>query len=698
MEESFRNLLSVILENEEEIEQGNYTKIQINQELVIKSLRSLLPSKEFNLSLSFKDAVVISKFFYDKREFELVIKLIGNFLKFQDLNLNSDIENYYVRLWQFLAMSHLNLEHYYEAIFCIRKTFLYLSKVVLYKERIFDSIAQVYSRIGSIQDAEHFFFESLKIKREKMDILGISVSYGGLASNFIKGGSWKRALACIRILKYTSQKTKNEYGIFLANTLSIQIFNESRENTIFLDNEIKDRFEVLPKKYSLQIASLIDQNQKTIKTDYLRFGNQAYISFLLEATRAQIFFETISLSSLDKLREELELRSPNSLASFNRLLGFKAAKENKFLDAFTFLEIAESLYSSSELHIEAINIIREKAKLFFYLKKREQGEAELIKAIKKCESLNLENLAEAFEKELKEKNELSWVKVKLQRYVGTNLTNNFLLGGQLNSINEATISFSDLRDFTKISESLSDESLIDFLNHYFNAMTKIIHENNGYVDKYIGDAILFVNHLYSNTSSHAGDAIRIALSMKEELKFLNIKFVTMGLPEIKIGIGIHSGKIFSGMVGPISRREYTVIGDTVNTSSRLESISKKYGFPIIISEESINQIKEKEKVDFLIVEIDEILVKGKEQSLKIFTAFQSSESTTDVGKDCIFFDRAYESFKNKKFLDALEFLEKITTSDFNVLRTIYKDRISNLQNYPEQKLDKFFYITKYNDK
>lgn len=155
----------------------------------------------------------------------------------------------------------------------------------------------------------------------------------------------------------------------------------------------------------------------------------------------------------------------------------------------------------------------------------------------------------------------------------------------------ATVFFSDIRGFTSMSERMSPDEVVIMLNEYMTEMVKIIQKHHGVVDKYVGDAIMALWGVPNPSSDDAANCVRAALEMREALQTLNMKRRNKGSPELKIGMGIHTGEVLAGNIGSESRLEYTVIGDTVNQASRLESSTKEIGADILISDTTHALIK-----------------------------------------------------------------------------------------------------------
>ncbi len=181
----------------------------------------------------------------------------------------------------------------------------------------------------------------------------------------------------------------------------------------------------------------------------------------------------------------------------------------------------------------------------------------------------------------------------------------------------ATVFFSDIRSFTAISENMSPEDVVEFLNAYMTRMVDCVEVTYGVVDKFIGDAIMAVWGAPVSQGSPMRDAdfaIRACLMMRRSLLDFNKDRGTPDKPILRIGCGINTGYVLAGQIGSSKRMEYTVIGDTVNTASRIEALNKPFGTDILISENTYKLLK-----DRIIVEpMQPIKVKGKVAPLQIY--------------------------------------------------------------------------------
>ena len=178
---------------------------------------------------------------------------------------------------------------------------------------------------------------------------------------------------------------------------------------------------------------------------------------------------------------------------------------------------------------------------------------------------------------------------------------------------DLTVLFSDIRNFTTISEGLDPGELGRLMNDYLGAMTAIIRRNRGTLDKYIGDAIMAFWGAPVADSDHARHAVLTALAMQREIRRLDEPFRARGWPALHAGIGINTGTMTVGDMGSAVRKAYTVLGDAVNAGARLEGLTKEYGVDILVGEATKAQVK-----DMVFREIDRVRPKGKGEPLAIY--------------------------------------------------------------------------------
>ena len=215
----------------------------------------------------------------------------------------------------------------------------------------------------------------------------------------------------------------------------------------------------------------------------------------------------------------------------------------------------------------------------------------------------------------------------------------------------AVVLFSDIRGFTALSEQLSPDEVFLFLNEYLSRMEPSIRENDGFVDKYLGDAIMAL-FTQEDSRSCADNAIRAALGMKSALKKFNKERKGVGVAPVEIGIGLHFGKVIIGTVGGGERMDSTAIGDTVNVASRVEGASKIYRVPLVVTEDVVDTLPEGHgyRLRFL----DRVRVMGREQPIGLFEVRGTSQEpnhAVDLAWIALF-EKASQDYFAGKFADA----------------------------------------------
>jgi adenylate cyclase len=209
-----------------------------------------------------------------------------------------------------------------------------------------------------------------------------------------------------------------------------------------------------------------------------------------------------------------------------------------------------------------------------------------------------------------------WLRRSFARYLGNELIDELVqdpsrlrLGGERRTL---TVLFSDIRDFTTLSERLDPEQLVSFLNTYLTPMTQAVLAEQGLLDKYIGDAVMAVFGAPLPRVQHADQGLRTVLRMHEALAELTPLLAQQGL-ELKIGIGINTGEMVVGNMGSAERFDYTVVGDAVNLASRLEGLTKVYGAFCLVGEATVRAAGP----GFRFREVDRVQVKGKREPVAI---------------------------------------------------------------------------------
>ena len=255
---------------------------------------------------------------------------------------------------------------------------------------------------------------------------------------------------------------------------------------------------------------------------------------------------------------------------------------------------------------------------------------------------------------------------------------------------EATILFSDIRSFTDLSEPLSPQELMDFLNDYLKMMNMSIMVNHGFVDKFIGDAVMAIFDKTEQSTNDARNALNAGMGMLQVLGTMNQKRQRQGQVPISIGIGIHTGPVVFGTLGFEERMDSTVLGDAVNLASRLEGLTKYYGASLLFSDQTLTTLGGQHD-NLLFREIDRVMVKGRKQAVTIFELFNSDRADVQSAKKAVMenFEEPVSLYRNQKWNEAEQiFLELAVNHPLDSLPTIYAERCQEMkQNSPPADWD-----------
>lgn len=243
---------------------------------------------------------------------------------------------------------------------------------------------------------------------------------------------------------------------------------------------------------------------------------------------------------------------------------------------------------------------------------------------------------------------------------------------------EVSILFSDIRGFTSLSEKMSPQDVTEMLRAYFTPMTGVITETGGTLDKFIGDAIMAFWNAPLDVPDHQDCAVKAALGMLSELKILNKEIKERWDIEIKIGLGIHSGRVSVGNMGSQDLFDYTIIGDNVNLASRVEGLTKAYGLALLVTE----PVKEACGADLVFQEVDCVRVKGKKEPVILYTAFEP-EQGNGIKEELEFHRQALIHYKNREFEEAGGIFARLSDQKPEVkLYSLYHQRCRDLKKNP----------------
>ena len=244
---------------------------------------------------------------------------------------------------------------------------------------------------------------------------------------------------------------------------------------------------------------------------------------------------------------------------------------------------------------------------------------------------------------------------------------------------DMSVLFSDVRDFTSISEGLTPEGLKDMMNAYLTEMTEVIQEKRGTIDKYIGDAIMAFWGAPLNDAEHAIHGLEAALAMQKRIRALDTDFVKRGWPILHIGVGLNCGEMNVGDMGSRFRRAYTVMGDAVNIASRLEGLTKEYGIGILVTDNVVKAAQ-----GFVYRETDRVVVKGRQEGISIYEPIGKVGEIGDTQlQEIDRFHKALELYRKQRWDEAETLLKSLAAAaPDSKLYKLYIKRIAHFRENP----------------
>ena len=251
------------------------------------------------------------------------------------------------------------------------------------------------------------------------------------------------------------------------------------------------------------------------------------------------------------------------------------------------------------------------------------------------------------------------VKSTMSRYMDPGLADQLLEGGEDilgGKSTMATILFSDIRQFTTLTEELGAQGTVSLLNEYFTIMVECIQREGGMLDKFIGDAIMAAFGIPIAHDDDEDRAMRAAIAMINALNHWNRERMSQGKKPVKMGLGLNTDVIVSGNIGSPKRMDYTLIGDGVNLASRLESLCKRYHASILISENTYKRLRG----TYRIREVDRVVVKGKTETVGVYEVldYHSAESFPNLMEAVNHFQEGLQKYRNQQWDRAVQSFEK----------------------------------------
>jgi class 3 adenylate cyclase len=563
----------------------------------------LLLDKDFSQSASFKYLLFFLGVTYNQSRFSEEIIRIENFLYNRQQLLSAFESGIYYHLKGYMY-SKKGTDQYHIVFDALNKSFEYLKSAKCkaakyYLARVSDTYGQVLQTIGFYRDALVLFQESLKIKKAFKDQHAMALTYGNIGRLYLEIGDFKQG---IKHLEY-----------------DFEIIRQS-PHTEYMQSKLLNQIAMgwMEINKSSYAKKLIDQSMVFSK----KAGFESY--FFTLYTLAYYYMQSLEIDKFRKTISKLQkiLSTENSAvcsgifqSRIDYLTGMIALFNNKPLKAHNLFRKTVDTFMS-----DITNSITQKARFYFQqsLASYKSGHinessSQLRDALSLLDQTENTSLRKEYEATLKERHKDAWLLHTAGRFIGQDQIEMILdnTGGEgfQGESTELAVMFSDIRDFTNISEGITAEELIELLNRYFSTMSKYVHLQGGIIDKYIGDCIMalyFPNS--SNNKSVVENACTSAIMMKYELLRFN-RYLPVGKNEIHAGIGINYGTCVSGLIGTPQKRSLSVIGDTVNMASRMEGLTKLLGSTIIISEPVYSRLPENH--NFIIRPLGKFKPKGK---------------------------------------------------------------------------------------
>jgi len=598
---------------------------------------------------------------------DVLLSLLKNITKSID-----KIDNY--NLGRFMHIKgylcwRLNDSIFY-AIKYLNYSIFYLNKVdtkeaLEYLARVYDTFGQISTVQGFLKDAYQEFTLSLKCKKQVGDRYGESLTLGSLGRNCMELGDFTKAYS---FLKKDYEIVKKHFTD--KHFILIQLLSHMGKCKLELGE-----YEAA-EEYFNKSTCLAEETNSYVGLAFAYIGlGRLYVK---KGETNQ------SLQAIDKALDFIKKINNKSITI--ELKGFLHYLKGEILFKDSKIDSATKEYSMAYKNmcktktttpVEMAQLLFDYAKAITIFGDNKKSAQLLQEALKYLDSTSAINLRAKIENELKNKHKDLWIYHSIKRFFGQEKVEVLLSesgrGDFRGKRKDVAILFSDIRGFTKISEKLNPKKLIIFINDYLKHMIRCVDYFGGMVDKIIGDALLAIYSIPNPGLDDPEKAALSALMMREELKRFN-RILPQGILKIDIGIGIHYGDVVSGLIGSPLKRSFTVIGDAVNTASRLEEITKQLGCSIIVSKALSKRFSTANR--FLLLPLGKYFLKGKSEPLILAGL---------LGED----DKSPLSFKLKTEIENMtKALHLFSIQYFNRALKIFNDLYENVEDKKRKKVYK----------
>lgn len=550
------------------------------------------------------------------KEFESEVSIMLSYLGNQEATLN-DFD--FGRLMHLKALKAWKMDNdAYWPLFYLNRSIETLKscdhpEAKNYLPRVWDTSGQILVADGLLMDARKEFQKALLGRELANDLHGKAITLGNLGRLSMQLGDFESAI------KYLSEDIalmKN--NDFYNKTIHAQLLSTVSACYVELQNTT-DAESFNNESHTINLET---NNLTGLAFNYL---NSASVALLKNENKDALSFAQ-KLEELIGHRKIARFLKENLKAKLLQIKAKLLMVEGDTTRAFALFDQALAIFTRerSISDVETARLYLQIAKLARKMKKPALVGQNLRKALRHVDATEEHQLRNEIETEIRASHQDSWILHAAGRFIGHEQIS-FLLeeagkGKFTGEERDVVILFSDIRGFTSMSESLRPKELVQMLNGFLSGMTRAVEAYGGFVDKFIGDAVMAVFGLTDTDDGHktqpssADKAVMASLTMIEELKRFNRNLPDEVSP-LEIGIGLHAGKVIAGLIGSPQKRSYTIIGDAVNTASRLEGMTKMLGAGILVSKEAVTQFT---RNDFIQRPLGRFCPKGRLCHVEVF--------------------------------------------------------------------------------
>ncbi len=551
------------------------------------------------------------------------------------------------RFWHLRGFAGWRIDHsIYAAVHALnlsldRLLTLRTKEAFEYIARVFDTFGQLMQHQGLLTDARSEFEMALVYREKAEDEYGTALTLGNLGRLCMELGDFRSALGHLRRDLEIVERTAPGMTRLRAQLLShlgschLSLGQIEEAETKFLE--------------SLRIAAS-DGNRMGMAFAQLGLA-RALRSSRREQAEARVAEARTCLDQIGPVPGELD-------GLFHLTNAEIHLQEGRAEESMAEYQAArEALAASTNVSpVELAELLRGYSRAARLCDDRQKAELLLREALQCLDSTAAESLREDIEGELRAESRYAWLLHSAGRFIGQEQIEILLdeagKSGFRGARKEIAILFSDIRGFTTISEQFEPADLIVFLNDYLAHMTRCVEQSGGMIDKFIGDAVMALFSLPEPRRDDADRAALAALLMRSELNRFNRK-MPPGTPRLAAGVGLHYGSVVAGLIGSPQKRSYTVIGDAVNTASRLEGMSSQLGASVLVSGDLRRRFANPDR--YLIRPLGRFRPKGRGKAVEVFDLMGEDDGSGHAGRarrEIEAAQKAVENFQARRFVDA----------------------------------------------